>query len=111
MQPQKMPRAARADRVFYAEPQQARALSGLFQRLRHRARPLAFLMHAGFKAGVAMQRNSAPKSADRNRASVVPIPARKGLNLPDEKSHVSDNKNDKNAGAWARFISCVGSSS
>jgi hypothetical protein len=75
------------------------------------ARPLAFLMHAGFKAGVAMQRELGAEVCGPEQSFDCAYPCPEGLNLPDEKSHVSDNKNDKNAGAWAHFISCVGSSS
>jgi hypothetical protein len=73
------------------------------------ARPLAFLMHAGYKAGIATPRAPGAEVCGPEKSFDCSYPCPEGLNPPDEKTHVSDNKNDKSAGAWSRFISCVGS--
>jgi hypothetical protein len=72
------------------------------------ARSLSLLMHAGYKAGIAVPGAPGSEVCGPEKSFDCTSPCPEGLNPPDQ-THVSDNKNEKSAGAWARYIACVGS--
>jgi hypothetical protein len=72
-------------------------------------RQLSFLMHAGYRAGIAAPKGVVAEICGPETGFDCSSPCAEGLNPPDPQTHVSDAKNDKSVGAWARFISCVGS--